>query len=374
MLDEAAQHISYYLESCPDDPEGYLLASRIDRLRAKFFDAENHLNQCKRIAGTDEGIRERMQLEWVLLRSMGGEFSPLEPGLVRCIVEKHPQSFLILEAMAFCYMHRLQYLQCYACLCECLKKEPENVRALSWRGWVRDNLELPEDAHEDYKRALALSPKHWESRLRLVLLLFGQKKVVEAGKHLEMLAPADLERPQVIYALALHYEAQGKLAEAASALADLLALEPENSRALHLRGTLESDPIVKQRWFGKALAIDPTYAEAHFSLYNAFLQQGKRELAAAELKKYNECMTSWKAFKSTLERLEKAPRDPDLLAEVGGLVLSRNAQIGKVFLYKALDAAPNHPRANTLLAQYYEKKKEFTKAAHHRKLLSRTGP
>jgi tetratricopeptide (TPR) repeat protein len=354
LLADAGRHIERYLTRCPDDLEGHFLAARIDRLRTRFPEAHLHLEECKRL----DGVTERFQLELLLMRAQGGELMAVEPGLLYCVEQKHSARLLILETLSLSYLKELRYVASLACLDKWLKEEPDSVRALSWRGWVMENLHSKEDSRKDFERALELSPKHGMTRLRLINSLLADKDVRLATQHVDILEKAEPENPGVIYALAQCRALQGRSEEARELLDKLLALQPENSPALHRRGRLASDLHEQEKWFRKALAIDPSFAEARYGLYTCLQQQRNRNAeAAAELKTYEETVNNWEALRKTLDALERSPHNPDLLAKIGDLLMARDPTVGQQFLFKALAVAPDHALARQVLARHNQARK-----------------
>jgi Tfp pilus assembly protein PilF len=367
LLPEASAAINSYLERRPNDVESHLLASRIERLRGNLQATEKHLEEYKRLAGTTE----RSQLEWLLARAMGGELASVEIGLKVSLEKKDPDSILILEALVFSYMKDFRFGISLYYLEKWLKQEPDNVRALWWRGWCVENYHTPSDAKEDYQRVLDLSPNHTKARLQLVNILLLEKNVQEATEHLNYLQRDHGDDPEVLYSLVLCRILQGETEEAEALLDRVLVLQPNNTRALYQRGNIALDDAEKEKWYRKALQVDPTIQEAQYALVLCLQKQPKRaKEAAAEKKKYEETVKNWENLKKALNDLEKSPGNPDLLVQVGKVLLPRSSMIGLEFLYKALNSAPDHQGAHQVLAEYFEKTNQPEKAARHRKKLA----
>src|SRR5207244_911308 len=100
---------------------------------------------------------------------------------------RDPQSSLIMEALALAYMKEYRFKAALGCLTKWLEQEPDNVRALHWRGWARENLENQREAVQDYEQVLRLVPDHLKARIRLVEFLLAEKKTSEAAQHLKIL-------------------------------------------------------------------------------------------------------------------------------------------------------------------------------------------
>ncbi|MBM4067406.1 MAG: tetratricopeptide repeat protein [Planctomycetes bacterium] len=366
LLASAYDHQEAYLQQWPDDFEAHLLAARMARLLGSFTQAEKHLNKCMRL----RGATEETQLEFLLMRAHGGELGKVEANLTRCVEEKD-HYLLVLEGLTQSYMKELRYLSAAACLYKWLEEEPDSVRALSWRGWVRENLEFSEGALEDYRRVLQISPRHATTRLRLANMLLSASKVPEAAANLDFLERITPDNPEVLIALAQCRSLQGRDQEAIAYLDKLLAGQPDHVRALYQRGKLEIDPVKKEKWFREAIQGDPSFHDASYALYVALNQQpGRKAEAAQQLKSYEQTMKTWMGLKDAMQELERSPHNPELLAKVGNILLTRDPVTALSFLQKALAIAPEHQRANETLARYFDGRNEPEKAAIHRKRLS----
>jgi len=365
LLPRASTAINSHLVQFPNDAEAHLLAARIERLLGKPIPAQKHLEEYKRI----EGSTDRFQLEWLLLRAMSGDQDnrDVESGLKYCLDKKDPHSPLIVEALVYLCLKEFRFALAKYYAEEWLRKEPDNVRALHWRAIIETNRHFLDDASGDYERVLELSPEHFDARLNLAKILLQEKSIPQAVKHLHILEMKYPDHPEVIYSLALCRAFQGQPEEATKLLDRLLAQNPENARALHQRGKLAFDLAEQERYFRKAIKIDPSLLEARFSLFSCLGKQPKRrEEAQAEHKKYDEMLAELKGFEKTIAALEKSPTNPDLLAEVGRVLLVQNPVSGQEFLYKALQFSPQHQKSHEILANYFKKVNQPEKEAWHR--------
>jgi len=364
-LAEALRHVNLCLKDWPDKADVHLLAARINRLLADYAKVEKHLAECKRI----QGATKRIQLEWLLLRSRCGELSEVEPGLLRLLEQKHPESLLIREALADAYMRELRLWAAHACLQQWLEQEPDSIRALSWRGWVRERFGDQEGAREDYHRVLKLTPGNSAIRLRLVQLLLGSKEVMEAQRHLRILLETCRKDVGVRLALAECRHLQGKGEEAEKLLDAILKEAPQNSGACYQRGRLAAEPAEREKWFHRAVKLDSNNVEARYALYLSLQQQGRKKEAATELQRFKKASGDDRKLKELLRKLERSPNDADQLTTVSEIFLRRHdEEMARPFLLRAVAADPRHRKAHDLLARYYESKRQPQEAAKHRNL------
>jgi tetratricopeptide (TPR) repeat protein len=364
----ARELVDSSLKIWPDDTSAHLLAARIERLAGNFPRVEEHLDECKRIAG----MTEALQLEWCLLRAQSGELSQVEDGLWLSVKQDHPRSLLILEALTFAYMSEMRYITALGCLNWWLKKQPNTIRALDWRGWVHGKLEHKEGMYEDYQRVLQLAPNHWKTRLRLVYALLLDSDTKAARHHLGLIEAAHGDDPEVLVARAQCQVLLGKVAEARRLLDELLRREPNNASALYERGRLADAPAEKEAYFRQALKVQPTLVEARFQLYHTLMQEKRSQEAEAELKQYQKSTGDVKKLEGLLRQLERMPQNPDLLAQIGEILLPGQEDVGERVLRKALEADPRHQKSHAILARHYEKKNQPQRAAYHANLAAQT--
>ena len=289
-LSDASGQIGFCLAVWPWSTDAHFLAARIDRLSAAFPEAEQQLDECRRL----QGQTARTQLEVLLLRAERGEVDKVGDDLLYAAGRDKADEREILEALARGDMRTMRYIPAQALLDDCLNRYPDDVHALDWRGWVLERLGQPEKAAEDYKRALELAPGRVEVRMRLAELYLDHSDPVQAEPHLLKLAKSDPNRPDVLLGMARCRFLQGRMDEARALLDRVLAAKPEEPTALLYRGKLEMQtdpprPEAAEAYFRRALKIEPNDVETHEALYDSLrAQPGRVPEAEAELKRYNE--------------------------------------------------------------------------------------
>src|SRR5262245_2286775 len=83
-IDQARDHVEWYLWLHPRSVAGHLLGARIERHREDVAAAERHLRQCLALHG---GSSEDIQLEWLMLRAQTGEFADVEAALMQRLTQ-----------------------------------------------------------------------------------------------------------------------------------------------------------------------------------------------------------------------------------------------------------------------------------------------
>ena len=352
-LTEALHHLDQCRAIGPANSTVCLLAARIHRLRREFALVEMNLKQCKRLEG---GMTERLQLEWTLLRAHMGELASVEEQLLHYVQNNHPQADLIYESLAFAYMQDLRYGAALWCLDQWMNRNPDSIRALDWRGWTRSRMEFRDGALEDFKEVLRRAPDHWQTRLRLAQFNLTEARPQEAKNDLDKLVAEHPEQPEVNVARARYEILQNHPDSARRILDGLLEQQPNFEPALYLRATLEENLKLREKKLRKLLKNGPGNLEARFALVLCLGQQDRKKEAATELGRYNQVKKDWETLKTLFRMVEQSPRNADLLAQTGRILLRTDETLGQVFLYKALEVEPSHREANEALGQYREKK------------------
>jgi tetratricopeptide (TPR) repeat protein len=352
---EARQHLNRCLFVWPSSFRGHLLAARVCRAQGDFEEARKHLSACVH----REGRTEDVELEWTLLGAHSGDFPELEFQLRKLIDDGHARSTLILETMVSCLFKEARYRLAHHYLEAWLKAEPGNSMAYFWRGLVREKLEAPQEARNDYSRSLELDPGRWEARLQLVRLLFASKDFDGGRAHLSILNETQPRHPDVLLLLGIDCVQKGRLPEAEEYFAAVIDIQADSPVALYRRGELELQkgrPLEAETWFRKALTVDPNLSVVRYSLYMCLQQQrGRQQNAAAELALYKQDMERGRRLEQLLEKVEKQPKNSQLLVEAGELFLEkRQVSVARQYLQRALQTEPNNKKAQKLLADSFK--------------------
>src|SRR5262245_3191080 len=173
----------------------HLLAARAARLAGDFGQAEEHLQQCMKLA---QGATDDVRLEFYLMRVQRGEVDEVAPALLRCVENKHPETVTILQTVAPAYMRSLRYGPDMGVLERWIKEYPDSAQARQWRGWVMERQNQASEAMKEYLEALELDPDLVAVRLRVVDMLLEDNRPLDALPHLERLRKLAPDRADVI--------------------------------------------------------------------------------------------------------------------------------------------------------------------------------
>jgi tetratricopeptide (TPR) repeat protein len=364
----AREHLARCLRAWPGSAETHLLAAQAARRAGAYEDAEQHLDECKRLQGASEAA----SLERLLLCAQRGDLARAERYLLHCVKTGHPDTVLILEALAQGYLKTFHLHGAIHCLTQWLEREPGTVPALLWRGQANELLRRYSEALPDYRQAVEHEPENTEARLRLAALLTHFHLPQEAIVHYEEVRRRQPQDPNVLLGLARCRRELGEREEARQLLDTLLAEHPHDGLALCERGKLAQEAgqtVEAEDWFRQAVARAPYERDTVYALYRCLVQNGKQEEADKYLARLRAIDADLERLKAVAREVVETPRDPSLRYEAGTILL-RNGQDqeGLRWLTSVLHEDPRHQPTHQALADYYERVGKADLAAQHRRL------
>jgi len=131
-----------------------------------------------------------------------------------------------------------------------LQINPKNLKAWYQKGWMNMASD-PKTAAEAFEQTLAIQPSFAMAHRDLGMLMLQQQRFPEAASHLEKAAELGIDQPKLYNFLGIAYSRTGRFGAAAGA-------------------------------YKKALAKDPSYAEAHLNLSYAYQKLSRPADAKAE--------------------------------------------------------------------------------------------
>ena len=218
-----------------------------------------------------------------------------------------------------------------------LTGHPTDARALFDAGYVADAQNRLDDAAGLYRRAVAVDPKSFESRVMLGLLLARQGKLQEARP--ELLAATTLDpgaadpaaKARAWRALA-EIDRDTDPATASSELLEALKISPETERDTLLAAELaekSGQNDAAEAAYRRVLAKDPKSAAANAGLAHLLIVG----------KKYPEAETLLRAA------LAQTPNDPALTAQLASVLVAENKAEALPLLEKL---HVDHPQDKTI--------------------------
>jgi tetratricopeptide (TPR) repeat protein len=330
-LTRARSHLDRYLRVHPGSARGHLLAARAARAAGDFEEADRHLQACERAGGDTPELR----LEGHLLEAQRGALSgPIEMLLWEYVKEDHPQTPLILEALALGYLYVYRLGEARDCLERWLAREPDNAQALFIRGLVRQGLQDQVGAGADYRRAVELAPEHFAARRWLAEYLLSGRQADEAAEHFERLRQEEPDNPEALFGLARCRRELGDRDAARQLLDRLLAEQTPRPAWLLERGRLaqaEEDHAGAEEWFRQAHALAPHEADHCYALAACLSRRGAGDEARRYRERGKEIERDLEQLRHLYEQMGKRPGDAELR-------------------YQAVRLDPGHQKARSTLA------------------------
>jgi tetratricopeptide (TPR) repeat protein len=320
--------------------------------------AKEHLQEYKRLGGMPELVK----MEQLLTHAQRGDLAEVEEQLRAWVNKDHPESDLILEAMAKGYLINYRLANAEQCLDELLRREA-SPQALYLRAWMACRGQNYDRAMDLYRELIQVDPTNEAAEFQLGNLLRLSSKPREAlgyFEHLHQLRPGD---HAVALELAETQLALNNTAEARRILAPLLAEDPDNADALLVRAKIAAK---EKHW-------DEAEADVRKVLGKRVWDRQANKLLAECLGRNNnrpelETKRELETVRSRLDCLQlevlqldqvtkaivNKPKDATLRWEAGALMIcSGEVKSGIGWLKGALDIDPQHKRAAALMTAYY---------------------
>jgi tetratricopeptide (TPR) repeat protein len=365
----AEEHLHHCLAVWPKRPDLYLLLAQCARRSNGFDQAGEYLADYERLGGSARSAT----LERLLARAQQGDLpASVEAPLVVGVRQGVPETSLILEALTRGYLFSYRLGPALDSVQRLLRREPDHVQALVWRGWVREGMHNFPQAEDDYRQALALDPDHFEARLRLAEVLLSRKRPGEAKDHFERLLETRPEHVAARLGLARCLRQLRQPGLARRLLTDLRAEPSAASAILRELGKVaqdQKDLAEAEDWFRKAFAADPHDQENSYTLAQCLFRRRKKAEGTRYLNLSKRQEADLKRLWELNQKAGNAGRDPSFHMEAATICL-RNGQPREAvrWLSGALQIAPGHKPAHRLLADSYEKMGNAKLAAQHRRI------
>jgi predicted Zn-dependent protease len=374
QLDEAGAHLAECLSLEPDNVRYHFRAAQAARRSGLYDFAAEHLEACEQLGGGSDDLL----LEWAMLRFQRGEMAPYtEQLLLRAVERDHPESALVLEALARGYMSVYALDHALRSLDRWLEQRPDSVQARLHRGWVYERLDRPEDAQNDYQAIVERHPDHGEAMLRLGQVLLQRGQAAEALPWFERLRERPENRLRVQLGLARCLAEAGRWDEARPLLEALAAEYPKEPAVLYESGKLalrQERAEEAETWLRKAATLAPHDYPTQYQLFLCLRRLGREEEARRQEKDMSALTADLKQMHELTETLRRRPNDPDLRCRIAQIFLRRGEEReGVRWLSDVLRLHPDYAPAHQILADHYQSKGDTRRADEHRRHLRAGG-
>jgi tetratricopeptide (TPR) repeat protein len=371
-LEQARPRLEACLRVRTSSPEVHFLLARTTRRLGDYAAAEHHLRECERLGGVPETIA----LERQLLRVQLGEAAN-DSYLLDWAEKGHPDSAVILEALARGYLQTFQITRAEYCLKRWLEIDPDNVQALLWLGQAKEHLRNNAEALALYSQAVERAPRRTDARFRLAYRLAHARRPAEALEHYQFLSELEPANAEYNIGRAHCLRELGRADEARSAIDAVLVQHPHNAEALAECGHLalqRGDLDTAERSLQAALAGKPAERELLFALSRCYELKGDPK-QAGEVREHLKRVEEDLARVGELTRkVAESPHDADLRSEIGRIFLdNRQDREGLRWLASALQENARHVPTHRALSEFYERTGQPELAERSRRLAEEAG-
>lgn len=365
-FEEAGAELAECLRLRPGNAGLRLLAARTARRASQYDRAEDYLDAYDALVKkpTPEGTLERR-----LLRAERGEVAEVGDYLTACLEAHHPDSELILEALALGEVQVYHLGPAMALLQDLIRRQPGNVPALLTRGLMLESVGQLDEAIACYRQAVEHNPGNNRAELSLAEGLRRRKDYAEAADVFERLRRRRPHDPDVLLGLARSWASLDRPAEARQVLDELLALGEAGKAGLLERGKLavqEGQLAEAEGWLRRAVAAYPHDASSNYQLALCLERLGKTAEAETYRRRRREIEADMKRLAELYPETLRHPENAALRLEAGQ-ICQRNGQPKEALRWfqGALQADPNHKPTHQALGDLYERQGDYAQAEHH---------
>lgn len=356
----------------PRDARIEFLLARAYRKQGLMNDVREHLQRAWNL-GYSVPLLDREQ--W-LASAQTGQLNMAEPHLAELLTDPQGDSADICEAFVngFFLNYRLQ--DALRLLQPWIADFPGDPHPLVIRAKIFEETRRWQDAEQDLRHALALSPRHAEAACELGRVLTEQKQPQAAFEFYQQAANDPALRVEALLGRAKCLRLTGQAEAARAQLNELAMLDPDSLAVLLELGRLASDSgryAEAVDILRKGFAREPANLELRYALAVALRGAGKPDEARAHFEFQAKGQAARVRAWRLISGVELNPGDLPARYEIGTIFLQYGPEDkGVIWLQSVLDYDPGHREAHARLAEYYEQRAgqspEFAKLAkHHRK-------
>ncbi|MBM4070141.1 MAG: tetratricopeptide repeat protein [Planctomycetes bacterium] len=350
----ARGHLQCCLALRPNRFQFHFAAAQLQRRMGAFQSALHHLDRCQQLAGAGVDVSS---LERTLLAAQQGAVLKVERPLWALVEQGHPETVLILEALARGYLHVYSLPLAEKSLKLLLEQRPQHAEGWFLRTGICEMTGPAADAVAFYRRALELRPSNDSYRLRLANFLIQLQRFEEARPHLEELCLRQPASSEALLGLARVASHAGERDRGRELVEKVLAIQPAHAQALVESARLDLDEgklAHAQAALGRALEADPSDRACHYLLFQCLERLGNQKAARQQ-------QARWQALESDLTRLEKIvrqdipenPRSADLDYEMGSILARHGKAERALSSYRhALNCDPSHKQTHEALSRH----------------------
>jgi Tfp pilus assembly protein PilF len=354
-----------------DSPEWHMVNLRAYLRSGNLAQAKIHRKACGEFARDAASLK----LHDLLIEAQDGKVKHVEGALVELLQSglSDEEAEDLYDSLARSYLHSLNLADAEKCLKFWTNWQPNNVMPHIYLAELRNRLEEPNAAIEEYRKVLSIEPDNQVALLNLAVLTRDATELEEAEVYFRRFLEQDPHSAEALMGLAECERRQGDSANANEYLLDALVLEIPDEKAAAALTTLGQIALEDKEYFrAKSLLqhatdLDSREPRSQLALGASLAALGDHE-AAKEARDRAKKLSEQHHRLIELTRLAVAePQNADLRAEAGTLLLREGFHQDAANWYRnALQIDPQCRAAHQGLADYFKQIGDEQQSAKHR--------
>ncbi|MFM8537922.1 MAG: tetratricopeptide repeat protein [Planctomycetaceae bacterium] len=335
--------------------------------------------------GADAALRRAAQAGWdstqistqrLLAEAQCGDVVDVERPIERLIGSGPPDQTAeeCYEALAQGYLNALWPEKAAKCLEFWAAWQPANPLVHYWKGRMHEEAEEWPTALEHYRAALELAPWRYDTLQAVARMEQETARLEDASEHYARCHAQRPDEPASALGLADCMLKRGAPDQAKPMLLEALTLDlSDEVQAAVITNlaeiALEAGDLDDARALAaQAVALDQRSPRCRLVHAAILARLGESEGAESERKRGQHLGHRQVALAEAARRARVNPHDPDVRAEVGGMMLELGLEQEAARWYEiALQIDPQHRPSHEALAAYWSRVGDQARAARHRR-------
>jgi tetratricopeptide (TPR) repeat protein len=285
------------------------------------------------------------------------------------------------EALAQGYLNALWPEKAGKCLEFWAAWQPANPLVHYWKGRMHEEAEEWATALEHYRAALELAPWRYDTLQAVARMEQETARLEDASEHYARCHAQRPDEPASALGLADCMLKRGARDRAKPMLLEALTLDLSDEAQAVVITTLAEialeagDTDDARALAAQAVVLDQRSPRCRLVHAAILARLGESEGAESERKKGQDLGHRQVALAEAARRARVNPHDPDVRAEVGGMMLELGLEQEAARWYEiALQIDPQHRPSHEALAAYWSRAGDQARAARHRRALPSAPP
>jgi tetratricopeptide (TPR) repeat protein len=366
-LANAQSSLDRWLRSRPESAEAHFFRARLFFEKGELGSVAQELEQARRLGHTAEEV-DRLH---ALALARSGRYAEAEPILMQVIETSDRPDPEAADALARTFLESYKLKLAERVLIRWIRDAPRDARPYLYYTEIdRRSQAGPEAAILHFQAALERDPDLDKARIGLAEALLEVHRNPEAEREFSAYLARHPDDPAALVGAGLNALELSDFAAAARYLDRALEKSPKHLEALKGRATIElrrNNALGALDWFDRAAKVDPYDADVAYSRSRALQVLNRREEARAEQDRSNRLREDHARLLKIRDRINAEPRNNSLRCEVSRWMFEHGQpEQGIRWAETVLSNQSDHPEANQILADHYQKSGNAGLAAFYR--------